>query len=407
MYTRWTLWVVEEGNLLYSFIKSVQFYDDCFLQMKRVSLVNTTTQEISTDYDHDSNPAIVFDEAFGDDSDRLASDNQEAETLSNELDQLLGAVVAVESFGMNPTAFGIMQSAGLLNGTSLNALAMENFQYDKPEGDESEMVVEALVGKIKEKAAQWSAKILTVIKNAADKILNVIGGLWTKVSDLTKTLTSKAWDKTKAVGTVIKAHPYKTVMAAVIAAAAVGAFIMWFGNHAQPDMNENQLQAWVNTAKQLLGPCGSPLGRMELTETVRGSKLSYVWHAGEETVTVAKTASELSWSSSAVKAMSGQLGKAWSSLKSGASLMTGKVVNLGIKLNDIGDPGAATKELVTQKTGSKITGWMSQQLANKAIGGVFWTMIAIITSLLKNVVAKAFNMVHDTFNSLKQEVVTV
>lgn len=355
--------------------------------------MDTMTQDITED----------LEQAFGDDIDRLYSDSVEGDALSDELNQLLDAAVAVERFGMNPTAFGLLQTTHLLSGTSLDALAMENFSYDKPEGDETSMALEALSDKIKDTVARWSAKIISVAKGVSDKIIHVIGGLWDTISDLTKSLTSKAWDTAKAGGRTIKAHPFKTVMAATVAVGAVAGLVALVASGSPGSFsNENALQSFMYSVQDHINKIGWPGGSIVPKMAENASKITITINPAD----VAKasgTAGDLGWTASAVKAVSGQLSKAWGTLKGAASPLIGKVTGVASKLNDIGDPGTAIKDKVVEKTKSKFTGWISQQIANKYIALALWSVVGVITKLLADVVRKAFVMVKETFQSLKQE----
>lgn len=356
------------------------------------------TMEISTDYDHDSDDGFApIDDGIGE--------------LDQELYQLLGAAQSLEAFGMNPTAFMIGQTTNLWAGTSLQALAVENFSYQGPNGVETEMALEALVDKIKDKMAMWSAKVLSFVRGVGDKITNILSGMWDALSTAGKDITAKAWDKAKVAGKTIKAHPYQTIAAVAAAAVAVAAIVAMVAA-GQPGAfaNESALQSFMYKMKDMITNIKWPFGKLT-ANVVEGTysnvdmksfRLSYVMEATDGAAKASDTIGKLGWGQAAARAVSGQLSRVWSILKAGIGGAGSKVL-AGVKaINDIGgEMPAKVGEKIASKTKSKLAGWASSKIVEKMYMTALWSIVGVMYHLLKDIVLTAFKTVTDTFKSLK------
>lgn len=360
--------------------------------------MNDVTMEISTDYDHDSDDAFApIDDGIGE--------------LDQELYQLLSAAHSLETFGMNPTAFAIGQATNLWTGTSLQALAVENFSFQGPHDAETAMAMEALTDKIKDKMAMWSAKVLNFVKNVGDNVTGILSGMWDKLSAASKDLTTKAWDKAKVAGKTIKAHPYKTIAAVAAAAVAVAAIVAMVAA-GQPGAfaNESALQSFMYKMKDMINGIKWPFGKLS-ANVVEGTfsdvahksfRLSYAMEASDATAKASATIDKLGWGQAAARAVSGQLSRVWTILKTGIGTAGGKVL-AGVKaINDIGgDMPDKVAGKVADVTKSKLAGWASSKIVEKMYMTALWSIVGVMYHLLKDVVLTAFRMVTDTFTSLK------
>lgn len=355
-----------------------------------------TTQEISTDYDLD----------YDDPNDVTVVDVDKVEI---ELDQLLEAACAVETYGIDPSSFGALKATNLLAGTSLMALACEAFGTHGPDDAETELALEGLGENIQKKTAEWSAKILAFAKNSAEKVVKVITDSWVKIADIGKGLLSSAWDKAKAAGTVIRAHPYKTIFAMLVAAVAVAAVAAAVasgmpGSYA----NETALQSFMYKVKDSIAKIKLPFGKID-PKVVEGTfshgkkfKLECAIDMSGAAEHASEAADKLGWTQSAIRAVGSKLSEIATSLKSSVVGVSRKIIDAAKAVNKIG--GEMPKKIgdkVAAKTGSGILGWAAQQIVNKAYMTALWSVVGVLYNMIKTIVLKAYKMVQETFTSLK------
>lgn len=381
----------EEGLCppLYTCKYGLKFYGLFGLNMELT--VDIITQEISEDYDHDQ-------------LEEIDCNFRNMDQLDQELKQLMDSTLAIEQFGMNPSAFGVLKTTGLLSGTALNTPALEFFATQNVDNLESDIALEALTDKIKQKMTEWAAKIISAAKGMTDTVTSILSTLWTKVSEQGKMLTASVWDKAKVAGATIKAHPYKTLAAMITAAAVVVAIIALVAS-GMPGAyaNETVLKSFIFKIQDMIKTIKLPFGKINVSTLADGTKI--VCNIDQTTKMTAGAAKlvDLGWTQNAVKAMSGSLNRVWSSLKINASAISTKVVSSVKFVNDIGgDMNNKIGMTVATKTGSKLFGWAAQEVVKKAYTTALWSIIGVLYMLLKEVVIKAFRMINDTFRSLKQ-----
>ena len=363
-------------------------------------------QEILEDYDHDQNE--IFDSAFGEDIDRLNEDEANLICLEKEVTQLLDCTTAVESFGMNPTAYEVMKTTGLLSGTSLMALGAECFNVGNNGDLETQMALESLTDKIKDSIAKWSAKILAFATSMSEKTTSILSSLWIKITDKSKALTDKAWDTASVAGKQIKAHPFKTIAAVVAAAAAVAAIVALIasgmpGSYA----NESALKSFTYKVQDMISKIQWPFGKFAVKVAEDGSKIVCHMDGTKALVKYTGTVAEAGWTQTAVKAVMSQLNKVWSTLKTGIKAGGMKVFNSVKKIDSIGgDMGSVVGGRVTNKTGSKIVGWATNKAIEKAYITFLWSMLGVMYVLIRTVVIAAFRMVAELMYTLTPKVKT-
>jgi hypothetical protein len=354
-----------------------------------------------------------------DDLDMFVSESAGIDMLGLEMEQLAGAALAIENFGINPSSLGVLQATGLLSGTSLDALALESMSGAAEA--ETDLALEALGEKIKEKAGAWSAKILNFTKNVGSKTLAVITGLWNTVSNTAKSLTASAWDKTKAAGAVIKAHPYKT-LAAVAASIAVVASILVLVTGGAPAVG-----AKVDVIKSFL---------MKIVDNIKkinfpGAKITAKLNAAGDRIVIETikaglvveqaAVSALGWTETAVKAIGSQLGRAvthvkdgWGALGTKATKLggtvvdvaktTGKAVNAGARGAGFGAQAATGSALKSAGASANLVKDASTAAGIMGAAGYYAYLIGVLTScyqLTKFVVIGGLRMVSSTFSALK------
>jgi ElaB/YqjD/DUF883 family membrane-anchored ribosome-binding protein len=353
-------------------------------------------QEISDD----------LEQAFGDDIDRLNRDQADITHLQDELGQMMNSLVALETYGSNPASLQLLRNAGWLAGTSMDAIALESFSHDTPDGVESAMATEALASTIAATLDRWSARILSFVKNMLGKVTDMFSSLWTKISTLGQQLTSKAWDATKAAGRTIKAHPYATVMAALVAAAAVTGVVSYVVTGTPvPRAGQEAMKAFLSKVKTMVGAIKSPFCSVSADLVKDGNGIVYDMDKVEALAKLNNTPAKLGWTQSAVKSVLNKAGMIWSELKTSLGKMGGKIISC-LKFVDAvgGDMPEVAKNTVKEHTGSGIAGWATKEIVGKIYGFMIWAVIGLVYKLLKDVGLKAYTVVAETLGVLKPEV---
>ena len=380
---------------------SFKFYD-LFLSKRKTVIMEDVKQEIRDDYYLDEEDRF-FDNSFGDDIDTLNSDVKKADIMEEEIKQLLDSVKAIESFGMTPTAFGVLKTAGLLSGTSLNALAIESFKKGVPDDLESEMALEAITDKIKETMVKWSTKILSFVKSMGDKVTGILSSMYTKISEKTTLLTKKVWDKAADTKQFVKAHPFKTVVVVLAAAAAVVAIAALVAS-GMPGAyaNESALKSFVYKIQDMIGKIKWPFGKFATEVSKDGTRIiCHVEKITDKSRLLGGTAAELGWTQTAVKSIASKLNQVWTGLKGVMSSTGNAVFSVLKKVDDVGgDIGDVASKVATDKTKSKLAGWASKEVVKKLYTSALWSVLGVLYMLLRTIVIRAFQIVSEAFNAL-------
>jgi ElaB/YqjD/DUF883 family membrane-anchored ribosome-binding protein len=371
--------------------------------------MSDVAQEISTDYDIDSQPVRDIEDPLGECDQEMI----EIESLDQEIDQLMQVTIAIENYGMDPSTFGVLKATNLLSGTSLDVLGMENFANQDADKLESAMATESLIEKIKEKAAAWAAKIIGFTKSSLNAVLGMLTKIKDQIVEKGTALVTATWDAAKSGARVVKAHPYKTVIAAIGTAAAIMGVVALMaapGTYASVD----SLRAFAVKLRDAVANIKPPFNKVKV-EMVDGkffnSAIVVDVANGVETVTsttaITTTYSqvELGWTQSAVKLALAQFSKLWNTTKAALTAIPGKVVEIAKKINNMGGGDAATsvQNVVAEKTGSPLTGWAANKVVDRIYTTLLFSIVGVVYSLLKDVVLKAYRSVQETFGALKAE----
>lgn len=335
-------------------------------------------------------------------------DEQELDSLEAEMNTLAQSMFAVETYGINPTAVHIMRTTGLLEGTSIASLGLEAFGYEAPDHPDSQMALEALGEKMKEKAAQWSAKIVSMASSFGTKVMGVLNPIWEKITASVTTLSSAAWDKAKAAGKVVKAHPYKTIIGVILAVAAAAGVVL-YGAQAMPAITAKQAQVtkYVTDMVSSINKIKNPFGSVSAKVAEGGAKFVVTIKNG---ASVAKGVAmdKLDWTASMVKSCGTQLGRAWSITKKGVTdfgtraQKVGQSVKSGAKFAS--DAAGASSLIVSAKV-AKASGSVKAGVAAGALWGtaVVQGIISTVVGLAKlayGVIVAGLRTIQATFNAL-------
>jgi ElaB/YqjD/DUF883 family membrane-anchored ribosome-binding protein len=315
------------------------------------------------------NIADEDDVVDGDDLDKVVdADDAEISMLMQEVGQLNQVGEALETYGMAPSTVAVMQISGLLSGTALESLGLESVQMSRGSDPECQMAIEALGEKIKEKSAAVAAKILHVAKSGAEKVLSLLTPLYNGVTGLVKKLTGAAWDAAKASGNRIKAHPYQTIAAVVAAMGVVAGIVMVAGGAPAMTDNITVLRNYVGKIAADIGKIKWPFGKLSAKVNPDTLRLTFDPSTGAKTFMYsgeAQTAAKLGWTQNAVKAIEGQLGRAWSMITKGMGALTARSTALA---GSVGEKLAPVGQYVKKQSLSTVSGGFAKFAARRATG---------------------------------------
>lgn len=370
------------------------------------SIVKHTAEAGAVDQSADVEQVAGTDDDDGEDDDYDTGDIEDDDSidvLENEMVMLSESVIAIENYGVSAASMRIMQTTRLLSGTALESLGLESFGNYGPQAPESQMALESLGEKIKEKATEWATKILHVVKAAGEKISAVLGAVWAKISSTVSALSSKAWDATKAAGETIKAHPYASAAAIVTAIAAVAGVIAFAASGAPiPGTKSEAYVAFMAKMRAMIAKIPVPNGgSIKATLNSAGTKIGVVVEKG---VAQAQGASlkALGWTQSQVKALGNQLGRAWELIKSNWGKLAAKASQMaggaGKFVADAGkDAAGAARKMGGHIKNAAVTGYgeiaamvvMLANLTRKFCVDGFHTILATLKAVASVVGTKA------------------
>lgn len=359
--------------------------------------------DVSDSGDVDFENEAEEEDEFGPEADDMVEDavrdDAEIEALAMEIDMLDSSAVAIEQFGMNPTAMAIMQTTGLLNGTALESIGLESCNYVDGKHDESLVALEALGEKIKETAAKWAGKILGFAKKIKDGVVVVLEKIWEKISSAVSALSSAVWDKTKAAAAVVKAHPYKTILAVIATIGAVAGVITLFGGMPAVTAGAAAMRTWFGgIVTKLNGAVAKfPFASIKSSLNAAGTKIVTTVRGAGSAVSggVSKAAgavkgasvSALGWSQTAVKSAGGQLKTAYNAALSGSKALGTRVTKLGTAA------GSAVKDKAVAGFGAAKGGLASSW-------GYISSLAVTALTYIRQVIFKGLAAIKSTFTSL-------
>lgn len=359
------------------------------------------------DHDIDDNDAEVKIEMS--EEQQIDLEQQELESLEMEMNLLAQSMFAVETYGINPTAVHIMQVTGLLDGTAIQTLGLEAFGYEAPDHPESQMALEALSGKIKEKAAQWSAKVISMASSFSSKTMGVLNPLWDKITSSVSKLSSASWDKAKEAGKVVRAHPYKTIIVVILAIAAVAGVVL-FGGQALPAIGAKQAQVtkFVTDMASKINKIKWPFGDIKAVVAEGGAKFAVTV---KDTGSAAKAIAldKLDWTATMVKSAGGQLGRAWTVTKQGVGEFGDRAGKIGKTIAKSGFD--VTKTTVDASTtagvrvgravaGNNLVGNVGGMVIGSVIFSTIISTVVGLTKLVYRIIAGGLRIIAATFNAL-------
>ena len=368
--------------------------------------------EVDAD-DSDVSMTSEMDEEDEEMSDPELDDVEDSEDelvmLENQMRMMVDSAIAIEQFGINPTAMAVMQTTGLLDGTALSSLGLESVNFASGKDAESQLALEALGDKMKETSAKWSAKIMHVVKSSGEMLMKVLNPLWDKISMVTSKLVSGVWDKTKAASSYVKAHPYKTIAAIIAAVSAVAAIVAYVASGAPASgAKMDVMMSFVNRTREQIGKIKLPGGDIIAKVSENGMKLSLEMktHAGAAINTAKAVVDKVSvealgWSQIAVKAIGGQLNRAWDVTKHSWTALGTRSTKLVGNLAENGFAKTLGTSAMVATAG--VLAYAKVKASLVGLATYYGTLINVILNLVKLtrwVVVGGFRMILNTFKAL-------
>ena len=305
------------------------------------------------------------------------------------VEAMLDLLAAGESYGWSPALLSFADSQGLLAGTALESMSLENYSM---EADGEEVGGEVAQG-IGEKVKGWETKILGKITGLWDHV----AAKFKKSEDEVEAAASKGVDEDRdtPVGTI----PYGKIAAIIAGIAAAGAAIYVAVRHVnfaalqKPGAMDSAAKsidtALTNVKKHIPWMTeGKALTKTSqyFTKKVTWSKGAFIPHI-EKTVDLTKLEyfksgakmplKKLGWTTSALNATRSGLSSAYKAVTDAVKGLYGAAKNPGAVVDKV----AANPQAAAHTAGKA------------AVLGFVGSIVALVSWLLYNVVLKGANLV--------------
>jgi hypothetical protein len=341
--------------------------------------------EIREDYDLDYDPEEECSL-----NNEITNDLSELENLSSAIAKLSSSYTAIESFGISTTSAEILRITGLLSSTALDKIALENNVPECGDSLNSSIALEALAEEIKDKAARWSAKLLSMSKKTGEVLSKVITPVWEKIKKYAELAKEKIANNPAVQ--YVKTHPYETIFYAITAIVTIYATVS-FAVQAYPALTapDSALIAFNKNLVNKLRMIKLPWGKVYTKVTMDGKVVmcEVIPEAGKKLVKTG-SAKDLGWTRGSIDSILNLSSKAFSG--------AGKLVK---DVNNYYMSGVfAVGNLVKFFSGSKALG----TVAAGFIGYGYGKIVATLSIIAFAIVRKAFTMIKETFSDLKDAV---
>ena len=324
--------------------------------------------------------------------------------LGEDLHRIEAAADAISMGGINPTTLHILRSQRLLTGTSYDAIALESFPSEPAGGVESDRALEALNDSFKEKAAQYSAKILAMVGQGANKIWAVIKSLGDKIGSLIKSAGDKVWDKTKEVGAAVKAHPYKTCVIVLSAIAAVATIMIYSASNLPGAGQTRQVyRAFSDKIAGMMRNIPNPFGKVNASVgDASNFRVDVVFPSRSA---AAIPVEKLGWNYHAAKAIGVQVDKTVSAFKSGMSQFGTKVYRAAASGGHmVFRKAEAVKKAVPGHVYALTGSREAAHASSFAAGGIYYGLLISLTyavwRLVRRVVVGGLSLIYSSIRSV-------
>lgn len=227
---------------------------------------------ILEDYDHDANEIVG---------------------IESDIEKLCETLTAVEQYGAPASAVQLLYFSNLL--TSSSKIAIESLLNKEDVALESDNVKQSIFDSIKEKAAQWSATILTFFKDKGSSLLERVTGLWDSFKKKLPQAKEKLSQLANDSKSYVKAHPYRTIAAAVAACIAVIGIVSFTGRMLPVVKDSKAMVQFTGALTKKVNAIKWPFGAVSLAVKNGGKKVGVTVASAGAVVAGAKLA-QLGWS---------------------------------------------------------------------------------------------------------------
>jgi gas vesicle protein len=334
----------------------------------------------------------------------IKEDTEAFDKLGRELMSIQGAMDAISAYGINPTSLHILKSSNLLTTASYQQIALESFPTEKEGGLESVKALEVLSDSFKEKAAQYSAKILSITTQAASKMWTIVEQIGSKISALIKDMGDKAREETKAVGREVKAHPVKTCVAVLAAVASVAAIMIYSASNL-PGAGQSREVYKLFTSKinGMINKIPNPFGKVaSMVDDASRFRVDVVFPArAASSIPVEK----LGWNYHAAKAIGVHVNKTLASLKTGFNMFGSKLYSGAQSAAKTAFKTAESVKSSVPRHVYNLTGSSeAAHAASFAAGGIYFGMLIslayAIWRLVKTIVVGGLRLVYSSIKNV-------
>ena len=351
---------------------------------------------ILEDYDHDAN---------------------EIRSLELDIGRLCETLSVVEQYGSTRCDLRLMCVTGLLSTSShmaLEALLEHDMALEGDVGKQS------IIASIQDKAAQWSAKILSFFKDKSSALIKKVSDLWATFKEKLPLAKEKIAQSVQSGKEYVKAHPYRVVAGALAAAISVMGIVSFAGRMLPTVTNSkamvtfsNALVTKINAVKWPFGPVGA--------NVVSGGKKVAVSVAAVGAVAGTAKLAHLGWTKinaeqldRGLETLCGGIEHAWDFLAPKVTTLAKGAVSLVTNTFKTGVAGFAAGHdaFVDQREIPKTLSETSilQEGRNIAVGGLmaagtvllFWgsSILYVLYTLLSKVIGAAVRLCVDTIQRL-------
>lgn len=326
----------------------------------------------------------------------------EIEQLEVSIHQLTSCANLISFHGLNNSSLALLKANHLLCDTSLSSLGLESFTTAN-----TQIAVESMTEAAKTKIAEWSAKVLSFIKNMANKTTDFVSSLRANIVAKSKVLLETSGEVLDKGVAYAKAHPYKTVFGALAAAALVIGVIK-FASVSAPgvDCTGSQLKSYFDRIKTMTKGIKSPFSKVaSVTGTdqeITSSLIKFTDTALKGAPDSVEKLSVLGWTKTNISSIVTQIESLWNSFSSTMQPFWNNVIKPIDKVvsSTVFFP-KMVGDKIKEKTATKAIPWA----AEKIIGSIYYPiMIKLFKSLwdlLKAFFVKAFEVVNTTFTNIK------
>lgn len=256
--------------------------------------------------------------------DILLEEKALAETLElqSSLFQIGDSYQAVKEYGITPTSLMLLCSTGLISNPALtNTIGQESFS--KITSESGDIALESLLTAFKEKVAKWAGQVLDLVKNTGRALLDKIKSISTKILDLLNKTKDGAVAKGKDLQAKIKAHPVKTVLAAVAAIAGVIGVVSFATGNFGMVLKASKIPVFLKGLASLIGKITWPFGKL-VPQVIKDHKIA-VTIVGIPTATTAVAVGTLGWANQSSSTLAEKIRNAVDGISRGWSHVKEKV----------------------------------------------------------------------------------